>query len=90
MYFCTRFREGRRARKWGKRGREFFEILRPAQASRGRRAFGMPDKEQSKRGAVRAAMRGRGPDGGGTRDTEKDKEKYNITTKSLILAQDER
>ena len=50
----------------------------------------MPDKEQSKRGAVRAAMRGRGPCGGGTRDTEKDKEKYNITTKSLILAQDER
>ena len=58
--------------------REFFDSLRPAQEEPGRWA-----------GRIRNRPPVRGASEGGTRETE-NKKQDNSTTKSLILAQDER
>ena len=62
--------------------RKFFESLRPAQ-KKARRPRGVA-REGTTRGDPRDGHRG------GTRDSEEKFEYNNTTTKSLILAQDER
>ena len=73
--------EGTRGERRGVSGkRKFFESLRPAQDQRrGSAARQGTFKKEHQREHQ-----------GGTRDTEKKFEYNNITTKSLILAQDER
>ena len=69
-------------RQRGIRERPIFESLRPAQAASREGCRKDKEKERPRRGSAVAE--------GGTRDSEKNKKQDNSTTKSLILAQDER
>ena len=74
--------EGTRGERRGVSGkRKFFESLRPAQDQR---------RGDASRGKEPITKEHQREHQGGTRDTEKKFEYNNITTKSLILAQDER
>ena len=73
--------EGTRGERRGETGAKFFESLRPAQDQR---------RGDASRGKEPITKEHQIEHQGGTRDTEKKFEYNNITTKSLILAQDER